>query len=119
MANSTETTNRNNLIGNGTFKGDIETEGDIRIDGMVLGTVKTTGRVVIGQQGKIDGIVNCNNADIFGTVKGTLVAEELTSLKATAFFEGDLRTKQLFIEVGAFFSGKCDMGTPTEKETNE
>jgi len=119
MANNTsETTGRNNLIGIGTnIKGDIEASGDIRIDGAITGTLKSNGKVVIGQQGFVEGTIICKNADISGKVKGTLKVEELTSLKATSRLEGELFTKQLFIEVGAIFTGKCDMNTkPAEPQ---
>lgn len=112
MANNTsEATGRNNLIGSGTnIKGDVEASGDIRIDGAITGTLKSSGKVVIGQQGYVEGTVICKNADISGKVKGTLKVEELTSLKSTSRLEVDLYTKQLFIEVGAIFTGKCEMG---------
>ena len=54
-----------NIIGKNTsFVGDIKSEGDFRIDGNVQGTIKTNGRVVIGQAGSVDGTVECTNADI-------------------------------------------------------
>ncbi len=112
MANITETTSRNNLIGNGTtIKGDIDAQGDIRIDGKIIGTVTSAGKVVIGQQGAVEGTIKCKNADISGNVRGTINVEELTSMKATSHIEGELYTKQLYIEIGAFFTGKCDMST--------
>ncbi len=108
--NTTEATGRNNLIGNGTtVKGEVEVSGDIRIDGTVIGTLKSNGKVVIGQQGCVDGTIICKNADISGRVKGTIKVDELTSLKSTSRIEVDLCTKQLFIEIGAIFTGKCDM----------
>ena len=56
-----ETTTKNNLIGNGTtIKGEIIATGDIRIDGTVIGTMKSNGKVVIGQQGVIEGEIICN-----------------------------------------------------------
>lgn len=101
---------RNNLIGNGTvIKGEISAAGDIRIDGTVIGTMKSTGKVVIGQQGVVEGEIICNSTDISGRVKGIVRVEELTSLKSTSRLEVELYTKQLFIEVGAIFTGKCDM----------
>jgi len=101
---------RNNLIGNGTtIKGEISATGDIRVDGTVIGTVKSTGKVVIGQQGMVEGEMICNSADISGRVKGIIRVEELTSLKSTSRLEAELYTKQLFIEIGAIFTGKCDM----------
>lgn len=100
-----------NIIGNGTvIKGEIETNGDIRIDGKLTGSLKSTGKVVIGQNGSIEGDIYCKQIDISGFVKGTINTEELTSLKSMSRLEVDLFTKQLFIEIGATFTGKCEMG---------
>ena len=105
-----ETPSRNNLIGNGTvIKGEINATGDIRIDGTIIGTLKSSGKVVIGQQGMVEGEIICNSADISGRVKGIVRVEELTSLKSTSRLEVELYTKQLVIEIGAIFTGKCDM----------
>ncbi len=109
-ANNQEAPLRNNLIGNGTtIKGEIIATGDIRIDGTVIGTLKSTGKIVVGQQGVIEGDLMCNSTDISGRIKGTIRVEELTTLKSTSRIEAELYTKQLFIEVGAIFTGKCDM----------
>lgn len=100
-----------NLIGNGTtIKGDIESNGDIRIDGHLIGSLKSNGKVVIGATGVMEGDLNCKQAEISGAVKGNIITEELTALKSTSKVEVDLSTKQLLIEVGAQFTGKCVMG---------
>ena len=100
-----------NLIGNGTtFKGDIESNGDIRVDGRLIGSLKSNGKISVGQTGVIEGDLNCKQAEIAGVVKGTINTEELTALKSTSKVEVDLNTKQLLIEVGAQFTGKCVMG---------
>ena len=99
-----------NLIGNGTsIKGDIESNGDIRIDGTLTGSIKCNGKVVIGPSGVLNGDMFCKQADVSGIVRGTIKTEELTSLKSTARVEVELVTKQLLIEVGAVFTGKCTM----------
>ena len=109
-SNNQETQGRNNLIGNGTtIKGEIIASGDIRVDGTIIGTMKSTGKVVIGQQGIVEGEIICNSADISGRVKGLIKVDELTSLKSTSRLDVELYTKQLLIEVGAIFTGKCDM----------
>jgi cytoskeletal protein CcmA (bactofilin family) len=102
-----------NLIGNGTIiKGDIESSGDIRIDGVLTGSIRSNGKIVVGQSGVIEGEMNCQQADISGRVNAKLYCEELTALKASAVFSGELVTARLSIEVGAVFSGKCDMKLP-------
>jgi cytoskeletal protein CcmA (bactofilin family) len=108
-----------NLIGNGTIiKGDIESAGDIRIDGTVIGIVRSSGKIVLGQTGLVEGEMECQQADISGSIKAKLKVDGLTSMKASAVFEGELVTAKLAIEVGAQFSGKCEMLQATQ-EKNE
>ena len=100
-----------NLLGTGTtIKGDIESNGDIRIDGHLIGSLKAFGKVTIGHTHVMEGDFTCNHAEVAGAVKGNINTEELTALKATSKVEVDLNTKQLLIEVGAQFTGKCTMG---------
>ena len=107
-----------NIIGNGTtIKGEIESNGDIRIDGKVIGILKSDGKIVLGQNGSIEGELYCKQADLSGNVKGKINVEELTSLKSTSHIEGELSTKQLYIEIGAIFTGKCEMGKTSESKT--
>jgi cytoskeletal protein CcmA (bactofilin family) len=109
-----------NLIGNETtIKGDIQSAGDIRIDGTVIGTLRSNGKIVIGQSGYVEGELECQQADISGKVKANLKVEELTVLKATAAFEGELLTQKLSIEVGAQFSGKCEMKKSSSDEKKQ
>ena len=101
-----------NSIGNGTIiKGDIESNGDFRIDGELTGTIRTKGKVVIGTTGKVDGEVICQNADVEGIANANMTVSELLTLKATAKLNGDVTTSKLAIEPGAQFLGSCKMGT--------
>jgi len=100
-----------NLLGAGTtIQGDIKSAGDIRIDGTLIGSVNTKGKLVIGNTGNVDGEVICQNADISGSIKGKITVHELLSLKATSKLTGDIITNKLAIEPGANFSGTCGMG---------
>ena len=102
-----------NLIGKGTvIKGDVESSGDIRVDGRLIGSLKSNGKIVVGQTGVVEGDLTCKQADISGMVKGILKCEELTSLKSTSKVEVDLVTKQLLIEVVAVFTVKCVLSQP-------
>ncbi len=100
-----------NLIGAGTvIEGDIRSNGDIRIDGTVYGSVSSKAKVVIGTTGIIEGDVNSQNADVSGTIKGKTTIGELLFLKSTSKIIGDLVTGKLVVEVGASFTGSCNMG---------
>ncbi len=99
-----------NIIGKNTsIIGDVISEGDFRIDGKVEGTIKTTGRVVIGKTGSINGKVTCDNADIEGKFSGELTVNNLLTLKATATISGDVIISKLSVEPGAEFNASCSM----------
>jgi len=100
-----------NLIGAGTIiEGDIRSNGDLRIDGAVYGNVFSKAKVVIGQTGLVEGDVNSQNADVSGTVKGKSTINELLFLKSSSKMSGDIVTGKLIVEVGATFTGTCNMG---------
>lgn len=100
-----------NLIGAGTvIKGNIKSEGDIRIDGSLKGTITSKGKVVVGSTGEVEGEIICEYADISGTVKIKITVSEVLLLKPTAKLTGDIITNKLAIEAGATFSGTCSMG---------
>jgi cytoskeletal protein CcmA (bactofilin family) len=103
-----------NIFSTGTsVKGDIKSNGDIRIDGTLIGSVNSKGKVVIGATGNIEGEIICQNADFSGVVKAKIIVTELLQLKATAKITGDIITNKLSIEPGAKFSGTCNMdGNP-------
>lgn len=108
--NSSETPSVN-LIGAGTvIQGDVTTNGDIRIDGSLTGSLNVKGKLVIGVSGNIDGEVICQNADISGTLKGKISVTGLLALKASAKLTGDIITSKIAVEPGAVFSGSCSMG---------
>lgn len=109
---------RNHISAGTTINGDIETTGDIRLDGKLIGTITSKGKVVIGEGGKIEGEVVCANANISGSIKGKISVEELLSLQATANINGDIITSKLSIEPGANFTGSCSMGA-TIKDINQ
>jgi cytoskeletal protein CcmA (bactofilin family) len=117
MLNSKETkraeeiSNSSNTIGKGTFlEGNVETYGNIRIEGKVVGNIKSKSKVALGPQSHVQGNILAQNADIEGEVKGKLEITELLVLKATAVINGDIVTGKMVVEPGAVFNGTCKMG---------
>lgn len=99
-----------NMLGAGTtIKGDIQSNGDFRVDGTLIGSIHSKGKIVIGETGNVDGEIVCNNADISGKVKAQISVSELLTLKSTAKLSGEITTNKLSIEPGAKFSGTCNM----------
>lgn len=100
-----------NLIGAGTvIDGEMKSNGDLRIDGSIFGTITSKAKVVIGSTGIVEGDITAQNADISGTVKGKVIISEMLFLKASAKVVGDIVTSKLVVEAGAVFTGSCNMG---------
>ena len=104
-----KTMERNVIAKNSTFIGDIISEGDFRIDGVLEGTLKTKGRVIIGVEGSIKGAVEAANAEIEGKFSGQLSVANILTIKPTANISGDVVIGKLSIEPGAIFNATCAM----------
>lgn len=106
-----EISNSSNVIGKGTaLEGNIETYGNIRIEGKVTGSIKSKSKIALGHSSYVEGNIIAQNADIEGEVKGKLEISEMLVLKATAKIHGDILTGKLVVEPGAVFNGSCKMG---------
>ncbi|MEO5601916.1 MAG: polymer-forming cytoskeletal protein [Cyclobacteriaceae bacterium] len=111
-----EISNSSNTIGKGTFlEGNVETYGNIRIEGKVTGNVKSKSKVALGPSSLVQGNVIAQNADLEGEVKGKIEVAELLVLKATAVIHGDIVTGKLVVEPGAVFNGTCKMGAAVKE----
>lgn len=113
-------TNTVTTISTGTIvTGDIHSEGDFRIVGKLIGNIHSTGKVVVGQNGIVEGDIYCQNADFSGKIKGNVEVENLLLLKASVSLDGNIITSKLSIESGAQYSGNCNMTKTGSKLTNE
>ena len=111
-----EISSSSNTIGKGTFlEGNIETYGNIRVEGKVVGNVKSKSKVALGNSSHVQGNIIAQNADIEGEVRGRLEVSELLVLKATAVINGDIVTGKLVVEPGAVFNGTCKMGAAVKE----
>jgi len=100
-----------NTFGVGTIiEGEIKSEGDIRIDGKIIGVIYSKAKIVVGPEGVIEGDIFCQNADVQGYIRGKLEIKDLLFLKSTAKIDGDIFTSKLVVEKGAQFNGQCSMG---------
>ncbi len=110
---------RNIIAKNTSLVGDISSDGDFRVDGKIEGTIKTSGRVVIGKEGIVTGTIDCANADVEGTFSGKLLVDQILSLKSTANISGDVTLGKLSVEPGAAFNATCNMKGAVKVISNE
>src|ERR1700749_3668957 len=98
------------LIGAGTtMKGDITSNGDLRIDGTLTGNIHCSAKVVIGANGVVQGDIMGQQADIMGKVTGTIKVKDLLQLKGGSTVNGNIQAVKLQIEPTANFNGECHM----------
>jgi len=99
------------LFGKGThFKGVVNCDGAIRIDGKIEGEVHTTGSLIVGEQGMIKGIISAGTVTISGKINGTVKAAQKIQLLVPGVLIGDIQAPAISIEDGAHFHGMSNMG---------
>jgi len=112
---SEEFINSNNIVGKGTtFRGNVQAYGTIRIEGRIIGDVKSKSKVAVGQSAHIEGNILAQTAEIEGKVDGAIDAETLI-LKPKCDVVGNITTNKLIVEEGAIFKGSSTMGEASQK----
>src|SRR5688572_20436256 len=111
--------NGTTLISSGTtLKGDLSSNGDLRIDGTVIGNIQSSAKIVIGANGVVEGDITGAQADIVGKVAGNIRTRELLQLRGECTVSGNLYAGKLQVEPTATFNGQCHMGANVVDMTN-
>jgi len=98
------------LIGKNTkLQGKIESKGSMRIDGELVGDIIIEGSVVIGEEGKINGNISCDNIFIAGSVHGNILCKDQLRVSNTGKLYGDIEVKSFIVDESAVFEGSCKM----------
>ncbi|MGE5521672.1 MAG: bactofilin family protein [Candidatus Dadabacteria bacterium] len=99
------------LINSGTvFNGDVQSENDLRIDGIIHGNVSCKARVIIGKGGIVEGNIEGKHAEITGKVIGNIVVQDAILLRNKSEVHGNINAVSLQADTGALFNGYCQMG---------
>jgi cytoskeletal protein CcmA (bactofilin family) len=109
------------LIGAGTtLSGNINSNGDLRIDGTVIGNITSAAKIIIGNTGYVEGDIQCQQADVTGKISGNVRAKEILQLRGDCVVDGNLYAGKLQVEPSATFNGQCHMGANVvEMQANE
>jgi cytoskeletal protein CcmA (bactofilin family) len=99
-----------------TVIGDLETEGVVRVEGRVRGTVRVGAQVLVAQGAVIEGDLHTHEAVIAGQVSGAIHARERVELQATALVAGDILTPRISIIEGAKVTGEVKMDSKAEAQ---
>ncbi|MFC1663371.1 polymer-forming cytoskeletal protein [Patescibacteria group bacterium] len=115
--------NKNNSDNNMEPKGNIETvigpsvkvdgnfagSGDVNVEGSVVGSLKTSKNLRIGESAKVKADVKAENIHLAGEIKGNVVCKGKLELTSTGRIIGNIETQTLSVQSGATFNGKCQM----------
>lgn len=96
-------------------EGDFITEGDIIVEGIICGTIKTSKNLRVGQKSKIFANISADNALVSGEVQGNVKIKGKLELTATGKIYGDVKVGTLIVAAGSVLNGKCQMGAGKEK----
>jgi len=92
------------------IKGELSGNEDVYVEGELEGTVKMLGNsLTVGPNGKVHGDVTVKSVTVGGVLEGNIQASERTELRKTAVVNGDVQTRRIAIEEGAYFKGKLEI----------
>lgn len=114
------------IIGPGMkIVGDCSSDGTIRVEGQVEGSVKASKSVVVGKDGVVLGDIVTQDAIVAGRVNGSVKADSRVELQATCRVEGDIRSRRIKLDEGGTVDGQLHMGgkgqdaPPSKREPGE
>src|SRR5260370_20260069 len=93
-----------------SFKGELEFEDTMRIDGRFNGRIVSKNELIVGESANIEGDIHVGRIAISGTVIGRIVADQKVEIHRNGKVYSDIDTPALIIEEGAIFQGNCVMG---------
>jgi len=96
------------VIANGVkVEGDFVSPGNVRIEGIVKGSVRADGDLVVTETAAIEANIEAANASVSGEIRGNIIVTEKLELHSTARVYGDINAKILSVDAGAHIDGRC------------
>ncbi len=94
---------------NANFKGAVQSDGGMRIDGIYEGTIELAGNLVIGETGKVIADIKAQNVSVSGAIKGTINATGRLEILSSGKVWADIAVTSFLIDEGGFFRGQSVM----------
>lgn len=93
-------------------EGELITDGVVKIEGTVVGTVRADQQVLVAKGGMVEGDIHTREAVVGGEVRGAILAHERVEVQATSVVQGDIATQRIVIHEGGEVNGHVRMGDP-------
>ena len=93
-------------------EGELVTDGVVKIEGVVVGSVRAEQQVLVAKGGTVDGDVHTQEAIVGGEVRGAIYASQRVEVQATSVVHGDIATQRIIVHEGGEVNGRVKMGAP-------
>lgn len=93
-------------------EGELVTDGVVKIEGIVVGTVRAEQQVLVAKGGMVEGDIHTREAVLGGEVRGAILAHERVEVQATSVVHGDIATQRIVVHEGGEVNGHVRMGDP-------
>ena len=111
---------RINKIAAGTVVvGDVNADGDFRVEGKIIGNLVCSSRLVVSETGYIEGKVDARNITVEGEIRGNVITRDLLQIDKTGKIYGDIYTQKLVVQVGATFTGGSFMSESAKENLSK
>lgn len=91
------------------FRGKLQFNKGLQINGKFKGQISTGGTLIIGQSARVEADIEAGSLQVLGKLEGNIVAQKRVDLLKSGSLRGDIHTPDLNIESGSRFSGNCIM----------
>lgn len=106
------------IIGVGmTVRGDLESDGVVKVEGEVQGGIRATSQVLVAKGGVVHGDIETTDIVVGGAVDGAIRAAARVEVQAGASVQGDITTRRIFVAEGGSLNGQIRMGDAAEPVT--
>jgi cytoskeletal protein CcmA (bactofilin family) len=103
-------TGADTVIGTGVeVHGNLTSESDIVVDGVLEGALKASGDITLGVNSVVQGDIEATNVTVSGQLHGNVIASGELTIRETGQLKGDIKVESLTIMSGAVFIGRSIM----------
>jgi cytoskeletal protein CcmA (bactofilin family) len=110
----------NSIVGEGTrFNGELDLNGLLRIDGDFTGSIRTSGKVLVGKNGRAQCTIKASTVVIGGAVRGDIYSSEKVIVLSSGIILGNIFSPRLIVEEGVILSGNCTITNSYDKKSEK
>ena len=99
-------------------KGNFNGQGDIVVEGILEGTLKTAANIFVGEKARVHADVDVSEAIINGEISGNIKVNKYLAIGKTAKITGDIQCGEISIERGASITGQIIVSAGETKKTD-